>query len=192
MKSNILVNSLIKFVPKYIESVQYDNNGQISITTKNIHIKPFLQFLKSSSFLRFNALMDIFGVDYLQKSLDKRYEVSYYLLSHAFNDRIRIKLNLNENDEVSSVTSLFKSAGWLEREVWDMYGLYFSNHADLRRILTDYGFRGFPLRKDFPLTGYNEVRYSERKKRVIVKQLKLSQEYRYFEFNTPWDKFFNK
>jgi NADH/F420H2 dehydrogenase subunit C len=192
MKLNIFVNSLVRFVPKYIESVQYDNNAQLSITATNSNLKPLLFFLKNSSFLQFKALMDVFGVDYLQKSIEKRYEISYYLLSHTFNDRIRIKLNINENDEVYSIISLFKSAGWLEREVWDMYGLYFSNHTDLRRILTDYGFRGFPLRKDFPLTGYSEVRYSERKKRVIVKQLKLSQEYRYFEFQTPWDKFFNK
>lgn len=192
MKSNMFINSLIRFVPKYIESVQYDNSAQLTITTTALNLKPLLLFLKNSSFLRFGALMDIFGVDYLQKSVEKRYEVSYYLLSHTFNERIRIKLNVNENDELYSVVSLFKSAGWLEREVWDMYGIYFSNHPDLRRILTDYGFRGFPLRKDFPLTGYSEVRYSERKKRVIVKQLKLSQEYRYFEFQTPWDKFFSR
>lgn len=192
MKTNTFINSLVHFIPKYIESVQYDNNVQLSITTTSLNLKPLLFFLRNSSLLRFASLMDIFGVDYLQKSVDKRYEINYYLLSHSFNERIRIKLNINENEEVNSIISLFKSAGWLEREVWDMYGLYFSNHNDLRRILTDYGFRGFPLRKDFPLTGYSEVRYSERKKRVIVKQLKLSQEYRYFEFQTPWDKFFSK
>jgi len=136
--------------------------------------------------------MDLFGIDFLQKSVAHRFEVNYVLLSHSYLNRLRIRLHLSVDDAVESISELFGSANWLEREVWDMYGLFFFNHPDLRRILTDYGFKGFPLRKDFPLSGYTEVRYSEKKKRVVTKPVQLSQEYRYFEFQTPWERFFNK
>jgi len=142
-------------------------------------------FLKTNNKCRFRQLIDITAVDYPQK--EKRFKIIYLLLSHENNLRILININIEEKTLVPSITKIFPSANWMEREVFDMYGISFSNHPDLRRILTDYGFEGHPLRKDFPLTGHTEVRYSEDKKKVIYEPVKLDQQYRNFDFESPWE-----
>jgi len=180
-----------KLVPKYVRSVTLDN-GQVHFYINASDLNNFLYFLRRSSLFRFTALNDLFGVDLLGRSVHSRYQIIYVLLSYITNSRIYVHVSLSENASVESVNSVYPSANWLEREVWDMYGVFFHNHPDLRRILTDYGFRGHPMRKDFPLTGYTEVRYSEKKKRVLLKPVQLTQEYRYFEFLTPWEKYFTK
>jgi len=130
-------------------------------------------------------LIDICGVDYPEK--EARFEVVYNLLSIKYNSRIRVKVVVDELTPIDSVTSIYNSAGWYEREVWDLYGVFFSNHPDLRRILTDYGFDGHPLRRDFPLTGHTEVRYDEAEKRIVTEPVELAQEFRVFDFASPWD-----
>ena len=142
-------------------------------------------FLKTNEKCKFKQLIDITAVDYLQK--EKRFKIVYLLLSHENNLRIIININIDEKTTVPSITKIFPSANWMEREVFDMYGISFKDHPDLRRILTDYGFEGHPLRKDFPLTGHIEVRYSEEKKKVISEPVKLDQEYRDFDFESPWE-----
>tara|TARA_B100000035_G_scaffold251164_1_gene220243 strand:+ start:133 stop:729 length:597 start_codon:yes stop_codon:yes gene_type:complete len=144
-----------------------------------------LTFLKNSSFTKFRQLVDITAVDYPQEK--KRFQLIYLLLSHEFNNRITLKYSINENEIIPSITNIFPSANWMEREVFDMYGINFKNHPDLRRILTDYNFEGFPLRKDFPLTGHNEVRYSEDEKKVLYEPVKLEQNYRNFDYESPWE-----
>ena len=142
-------------------------------------------FLKTNEKCRFRQLIDITAVDYPQN--EKRFKVVYLLLSHEKNLRIIINTKIDEKITVPSITKIFPSANWMEREVFDMYGISFKDHPDLRRILTDYGFNGYPLRKDFPLTGHTEVRYSEEKKKVISEPVKLDQEYRDFDFESPWE-----
>ena len=142
-------------------------------------------FLKTNEKCRFRQLIDITAVDYPQN--EKRFKVVYLLLSHEKNLRIIINTKIDEKIIVPSITKIFPSANWMEREVFDMYGISFKDHPDLRRILTDYGFNGYPLRKDFPLTGHTEVRYSEEKKKVISEAVKLDQEYRDFDFESPWE-----
>ena len=142
-------------------------------------------FLKTNEKCKFKQLIDITAVDYLQK--EKRFKIVYLLLSHENNLRIIININIDEKTTVPSITKIFPSANWMEREVFDMSGISFKDHPDLRRILTDYGFDGYPLRKDFPLTGHTEVRYSEEKKKVIYEPVKLDQEYRDFDFESPWE-----
>jgi len=142
-------------------------------------------FLKTNVKCRFRQLIDITAVDYPQD--EKRFKVVYLLLSHEKNLRIIINTKIDEKNTVPSITKIFPSANWMEREVFDMYGISFKDHPDLRRILTDYGFTGHPLRKDFPLTGHTEVRYSEKKKKVISEPVKLDQEYRDFDFESPWE-----
>ncbi len=142
-------------------------------------------FLKTNEKCRFRQLIDITAVDYPQN--EKRFKVVYLLLSHEKNLRIIINTKIDEKITVPSITKIFPSANWMEREVFDMYGISFKDHPDLRRILTDYGFNGHPLRKDFPLTGHTEVRYSEEKKKVISEPVKLDQEYRDFDFESPWE-----
>ena len=142
-------------------------------------------FLKTNKKCKFKQLIDITAVDYLQK--EKRFKIVYLLLSHENNLRIIINSEIEEKTEVPSITKIFPSANWMEREVFDMYGISFKDHPDLRRILTDYGFEGYPLRKDFPLTGHSEVRYSEEKKKVISEPVKLDQAYRDFDFESPWE-----
>ena len=144
-----------------------------------------VEFLKTDRTCRFTTLVDITAVDYPER--EERFDVVYHFLSMHQNQRIRLKLALREEDGIPSITGVHPSAGWFEREVFDMFGILFSGHPDLRRILTDYGFRGFPLRKDFPTTGYNEVRYDEESKRVIYEPVKLVQEYRQFDFMSPWE-----
>ena len=142
-------------------------------------------FLKTNEKCRFRQLIDITAVDYPQN--EKRFKVVYLLLSHEKNLRIIINTKIDEKITVPSITKIFPSANWMEREVFDMYGISFKDHPDLRRILTDYGFNGYPLRKDFPLSGHTEVRYSEEKKKVISEPVKLDQEYRDFDFESPWE-----
>ena len=144
-----------------------------------------IKFLKFSDKLKFKQLIDIAAVDYPGE--EKRFEIIYLLLSHENNIRIKILIKFETNQSISSLTKIFPSANWMEREVFDMYGIKFKNHPDLRRILTDYGFKGHPLRKDFPLTGFNEVRYSEKDKKVIYEPVKLEQNYRNFDFESPWE-----
>ena len=142
-------------------------------------------FLKTNEKCKFKQLIDITAVDYPQK--EKRFKIVYLLLSHENNLRIIININIDEKTIVPSITKIFPSANWMEREVFDMYGISFQDHPDLRRILTDYEFKGYPLRKDFPLTGHTEVRYSENEKKVIYEPVKLDQEYRKFDFESPWE-----
>ena len=144
-----------------------------------------VQFLKSNDKCKFRQLIDIAGVDYPEK--DKRFQLVYLFLSHENNVRIKILIKFQTNEIIHSLTKIFPSSNWMEREVFDMYGIKFKNHPDLRRILTDYGFKGHPLRKDFPLTGFNEVRYSEKEKKVVYEPVKLEQNYRNFDFESPWE-----
>ena len=142
-------------------------------------------FLKTNKDTKFRQLIDITAVDYPENS--QRFKMVYLFLSHEFNQRIMLTCLINENEIVSSLTKIFPSANWMEREVFDMYGVKFKDHPNLRRILTDYGFEGHPLRKDFPLTGHNEVRYSEDEKKVIYETVKLEQNYRNFDYESPWE-----
>jgi len=142
-------------------------------------------FLKNNNLTKFRQLIDITAVDYPENQ--KRFKIVYLFLSHEFNQRIILTFFINENEIVSSLTKIFPAANWMEREVFDMYGVKFKDHPDLRRILTDYNFEGFPLRKDFPLTGHNEVRYSEEEKKVIYEDIKLEQNYRNFDYESPWE-----
>ena len=144
-----------------------------------------VQFLKSNDNCKFKQLIDIVGVDFPEK--DKRFRLVYLFLSHEKNLRIKVSIDFEIQKKIPSIIKLFPSANWMEREVFDMYGIKFKNHPDLRRILTDYGFKGHPLRKDFPLTGFNEVRYSEKEKKVIYEPVKLEQNYRNFDFESPWE-----
>ena len=144
-----------------------------------------IQFLKFDDRLKFKQLIDIAAIDYPNE--EKRFEIVYLLLSLENNLRVKVSIKFDVNDKIPSITKIFPSANWMEREVFDMYGIKFINHPDLRRILTDYNFKGHPLRKDFPLTGFNEVRYSEKEKKVIYEPVKLEQNYRNFDFNSPWE-----
>jgi NADH dehydrogenase (ubiquinone) Fe-S protein 3 len=153
--------------------------------TDTDYLFQLLWFLKYNTYTRFQVLIDICGVDY--PSRKRRFEVVYNLLSTRYNSRIRVQTSVDEITRISSVVSLFPSAGWWEREVWDMFGVYFITHPDLRRILTDYGFEGHPLRKDFPLSGYVEVRYDDSEKRVVSEPIEMTQEFRYFDFASPWE-----
>ena len=144
-----------------------------------------LHFLKLDENCKFKQLIDIAGVDYPED--EKRFHLVYLLLSHENNIRIKVLIKFNIDYSINSITKIFPSANWMEREVFDMYGIKFKNHPDLRRFLTDYGFKGHPLRKDFPLTGFNEVRYSEKEKKVVYEPVKLEQNYRNFDFESPWE-----
>ncbi|MYE02633.1 MAG: NADH-quinone oxidoreductase subunit C [Alphaproteobacteria bacterium] len=144
-----------------------------------------LAFLRDDANCHFKCLVDLCGVDYPERP--ERFEVVYNLLSHLHNLRIRIKTSTDENTPVPSVSGLFKSAAWFEREAWDLFGIFFTDHPDLRRLLTDYGFEGYPMRKDFPLTGYVEVRYDDEQKRVVYEPVSLTQELRSFDYLSPWE-----
>ena len=169
---------------KYVTNHEIINN-ELIITTKISNIYNLLDELKKMDDLNFEMLLDITAVDYPQRS--KRFELVYNLLSLKNHLRLRVKIFLNDNEIVPSISKLYKSACWYEREVWDMYGVSFSGNNDLRRILTDYGFEGHPLRKDFPLTGFVELRYDEAKKKVVYSKVKLTQDYRNFDFLSPWE-----
>ena len=155
----------------------------INIDSKNL--TDVTLFIKTNANTKFRQLIDITAVDYPENT--QRFKMVYLFLSHEFNQRIILKYSISENEIVSSLTSIFPSANWMEREVFDMYGVSFKDHPDLRRILTDYGFEGHPLRKDFPLTGHTEVRYSEEQKKVISEKVKLEQNYRNFDYESPWE-----
>jgi len=160
-------------------------HDQLYLTIDNEDLLDVILFLKTNKDTKFKQLIDITAVDYPENS--KRFKMVYLFLSHQFNQRIIISSLINENEVVPSLTKIFPSANWMEREVFDMYGVKFKDHPDLRRILTDYGFDGHPLRKDFPLTGHNEVRYSEDEKKVIYEPVKLEQNYRNFDYESPWE-----
>jgi len=160
-------------------------NHELLIEINEIDLVEVVQFLKLNKKCKFRQLIDIAGVDYPEE--EKRFKLIYLFLSHEHNNRIKLSINFEANQSINSITKIFPSANWMEREVFDMYGIKFKNHPDLRRILTDYGFKGHPLRKDFPLTGFNEVRYSEKEKKVIYEPVKLEQNYRNFDFESPWE-----
>ena len=160
-------------------------NNELLVETEEAELLDVVQFLKSNEKCKFRQLIDIAGVDYPEN--EKRFELIYLFLSHEHNLRIKLLIKFQINQTIVSLTKIFPSANWMEREVFDMYGVKFKNHPDLRRILTDYGFKGHPLRKDFPLTGFNEVRYSEKEKKVIYEPVKLEQNYRNFDFESPWE-----
>ncbi len=161
------------------------HHNHIYINIENENLLEVVLLLKNNNETKFRQLIDITAVDYPEN--DRRFKLVYLLLSHELNSRIIIDFFINENEIVTSLTSIFPSSNWMEREVFDMYGIKFKDHPDLRRILTDYGFVGHPLRKDFPLTGHNEVRYSEDEKKVIYEKVKLEQNYRNFDYESPWE-----
>lgn len=159
--------------------------GELTVTIQAAHLESFVQFLKEDAACRFSSLVDITAVDYPDQA--QRFELVYHFLSMYQNQRIRVKLAVADGDITPSINAIYPAANWFEREVYDMFGLMFSGHPDLRRLLTDYGFRGHPLRKDFPTTGYTEVRYDEAQKRVVYEPVSLVQEYRQFDFLSPWE-----
>ena len=176
-----LINSELssKVLNSFIE------NGELLIEIKDSELVDVVQFLKSNEKCKFKQLIDIAGVDFPNE--EKRFKLVYLFLSHELNHRVKLSINFETNQVINSITKIFPSANWMEREVFDMYGVRFKNHPDLRRILTDYGFEGHPLRKDFPLTGHTEVRYSEDQKKVINEPVKLEQNYRNFDYESPWE-----
>ncbi len=181
------LNNLEKIVNSGLTTKIKSSEIKFNYLTIEIEIEKITQvilFLKTNEKCKFRQLTDITAVDYPRK--EKRFKLVYLLLSHENNHRIIINSNIKENTIAPSITKIFPSANWMEREVFDMYGITFKYHPDLRRILTDYGFEGHPLRKDFPLTGYKEVRYSENQKKVIYESVKLEQNYRNFDFESPW------
>ena len=173
----------LKKIEKFINSEL--TSKIIKSEINNEDLIDVIHFLKTNNECKFRQLIDIAGVDYPNE--EKRFCLIYLFLSHEKNLRIKVKINFETHDQISSLTKVFPSANWMEREVFDMYGINFKSHPDLRRILTDYNFKGHPLRKDFPLTGFNEVRYSEKDKKVIYEKVKLEQNYRDFDFSSPWD-----
>ena len=173
IKENCKINDdIIKF-----EQIQITINPEDLIST--------LEFLKDNDICQFRQLTDIAGVDFPERL--NRFDIVYHFLSFKNNARIRVKTEISENNSIQSITQLFPAANWFEREAFDMYGIQFTDHPDLRRILTDYGFEGYPLRKDFPLTGNVEVRYDEMEKKVIYEPVKLQQDYRNFDIQSPWE-----
>ena len=161
------------------------NHEQLEICIEKESLLDVVIFLKKNESTKFRQLIDITAVDYIGS--ENRFKMIYLFLSHEYNLRINIIFSINENEVVNSLTKIFPSANWMEREVFDMYGIKFNDHPDLRRILTDYGFSGHPLRKDFPITGHTEVRYSEEKKKVVYEPVKLEQNYRNFDYSSPWE-----
>ena len=159
--------------------------GELTVDVAPANITGFVEFLKTDATCKFSTLVDITAVDHPGRA--RRFDVVYHFLSMYQNQRIRLRVGIHEDDVLASITDVHPSANWFEREVFDMFGILFSGHPDLRRILTDYGFRGHPLRKDFPTTGYTEVRYDEVEKRVVYEPVKLVQEYRQFDFMSPWE-----
>ena len=160
-------------------------NGELAVTVRRDAIVKTLKVLRDDANCQFEQLVDVCGVDWPED--EERFEVVYNLLSMTLNRRIRVKLRTDEATPVPTVSGVYSAANWWEREVWDLYGIFFSGHPDLRRILTDYGFEGHPLRKDFPLTGYVEVRYDDELKRIVYEPVKLTQDFRTFDFMSPWE-----
>lgn len=176
-------------LPKFIQRVQIAAGNELELLIHPEGVLPVLQFLKDHHNAQFVNLVDIAGMDV--PSREYRFEIIYNLLSLRFNSRIRVKTYTDELTPIESCNDIFKAANWYEREIWDMFGVFFANHPDLRRILTDYGFQGHPFRRDFPLSGYVEVRYDDEVKRVVVEPLELAQEFRKFELAAPWEQFPN-
>lgn len=174
-------------LPKYVQKVQISSGNELEVLIAPEGVVPVLQFLKDHHNAQFASLADICGMDV--PSRHYRFEIIYNLLSLRYNSRIRVKTYTDELTPIESACDVFKAANWYEREIWDMYGVFFSNHPDLRRILTDYGFEGHPQRKDFPLSGYVEVRYDDEAKRVVVEPVELAQEFRKFDLESPWEQF---
>ena len=160
-------------------------NDELVLVTRPDSLRKVMRFLRDDSQCLFKILVDVCGVDYPER--ERRFDVVYNLLSISHNHRIRVKVRVSEDEPVPSVAPLYPTANWFEREVWDLFGVYFSEHPDLRRILTDYGFEGHPLRKDFPLTGHVEVRYDDEQKRVVYEPVRLTQDFRSFDFLSPWE-----
>lgn len=189
---SVLKNELEGFC-KYVESnihedVRLTSNVVGGLAVFDVaprDILVLLTYLRDDAHCQYKILSDLTCVDYPER--EKRFEVVYNLLSIRYNRRVLVKVSVGEGDLLPTSTGVFSAANWYEREVWDMYGVYFSSHPDLRRILTDYGFNGHPQRKDFPLSGYVQVKYDEAKKRVVYEPVKLDQEYRTFDFNSPWE-----
>nr|YP_007890531.1 NADH dehydrogenase subunit 9 [Andalucia godoyi]AGH24025.1 NADH dehydrogenase subunit 9 [Andalucia godoyi] len=176
--------SLAQMLPQYVESVHV-SKGELTLVVKPSFIAETLRFLRDHTQSQFESLVEITAIDYPER--ENRFDVVYCLLSYHYNTRLIVKTMVSEMTPLVSVTSLYPSANWYEREVWDLFGIYFVNHPDLRRIMTDYGFEGHPLRKDFPLSGYIEVRYDDEQKRVVTEPLELAQEFRSFDFTSPWE-----
>ncbi|KAJ3207506.1 putative NADH-ubiquinone oxidoreductase 30.4 kDa subunit, mitochondrial [Dinochytrium kinnereticum] len=171
-------------LPKYIQQFSIYKD-ELTLFVAPTAILPVMSFLRDHSACQFKQIVEIAGVDYPTRP--NRFEVAYHLLSIRYNNRIRVKTYASEVSPVPSISGIFSGANWFEREAYDMYGIFFTGHPDLRRILTDYGFEGYPLRKDFPLTGYVEVRYDEERKRVVAEPLELAQSFRQFEYQSPWE-----
>jgi NADH dehydrogenase (ubiquinone) Fe-S protein 3 len=181
----LFINYLLDVIPAFIEKINiYKDEITIFVKPNNLH--NILIFLHKDYNCLCKSLVDITAVDYPEQI--KRFEIIYNLLSFKYNFRLRIKILLEENENIESVVGIFKGANWLEREVYDMFGIFFINHPDLRRILTDYGFEGYPLRKDFPLSGFIEIRYDDEAKRIVYDALEITQEFRNFDFLSPWEK----
>ncbi len=161
------------------------SHDELNIDVAPSNIVDFMDFLKTEPTCKFTSLIDLTAVDYPERT--KRFDVVYHLLSMHQNQRVRLRVSIRQDDTIASITSVHPGADWFERETFDMFGILFTGHPDLRRLLTDYGFRGYPLRKDFPTTGYTEVRYDEEQKRVVYEPVSLTQEYRQFDFMSPWE-----
>lgn len=187
--ANFFIKIFKYILPKYCSFliIKHIKKNELSLyLQQSNYLHPLLFFIKNNIFFQVKVLNDICVVDYPNKI--KRFEIIYNLLSIKYNYRFLIKTNTTIYNYIYSINDLFKSSNWLERECWDLFGIFFLNHPDLRRILTDYGFEGFPLRKDFPLTGYIEVRYDDEKSNIVYEPLEMSQEYRLFNFISPWEK----
>lgn len=178
------LSSLYKILKQHINCIYY-HCGEIIIEINHDKLKKIVWFLKDHENCLYKLLIDIVVIDYPEK--DKRFSVVYNLCSLKYNSRLKIITQVNEVTPLISISNFYKNANWMEREVFDMYGVYFQDHPDLRRILTDYGFEGYPLRKDFPLSGFIEARYDDSQKRVIYEPIEMTQEFRVFSFNNPWD-----
>ena len=183
-KLEALSNRVLAALPDAVTAAEI-RGGELCCRAKREALPQVLKYLRDDPNCAFTVLCDVCGVDYPDRPM--RFEVVYNLLSMSRNLRVRLKVETDEENPVPSATGVFNAAGWWEREAWDLYGIYFSDHPDLRRILTDYGFDGHPLRKDFPLTGYVELRYDEDQKRVVYEPVKLKQEFRSFDFLSPWE-----
>jgi NADH dehydrogenase (ubiquinone) Fe-S protein 3 len=200
---NININKKIKILEyvvylnqnliKYIKKIEIlKSKKSINLILKDAKfLEPTIFFLKKHSKNQFELLSDIFSIDLLSNMNFYRFQVLYSLLSLRFNIRINLIINVHEYQKINSIFYIFKNASWFEREIWDMFGIFFFNHNDLRRILSDYGFEGFPLRKDFPLSGFFEIRYDDKKKRIVYEVIETSQEFRLFEFKSPWESSLN-
>jgi NADH-quinone oxidoreductase subunit C len=188
MATTEILQDLVSTLADELDGIDYEAqiaHGELTVTTGLGSLIALLTALRDNVQLKFVSIIDISGVDYLGR--DRRFDVVYHLLSPSLNQRIRVKVETDEDTPVPSAVGVFPGANWYERETYDMYGVLFSGHPDLRRLLTDYGFEGHPLRKDFPVTGFVEVRYDDEQKRVVYEPVKLRQEFRDFDFLSPWE-----